>query len=496
MKALTLPGVFLLLLVPALASAQPLGRRDADRFVRDLLWQRDSLASWFDPAGLASSHRFGIVYEGVDHKILIACDVGDSVRGRISREPPGYSLALDTVDERHALLTLTLDRFGVKNRYYFEGNRCVSTLAYLARKWSVVGSDFFRFHLGDSSRFNTYCIAQLESFVRRMAGELQLTDQDLRTLRDQKIDYYLCRDESEIERLTGYRARGMYNLAYDAIVSTYPAHFHELTHLLVNFKLRRLPLYTHPFLQEGVAVACGGRGGMEPGVLLSLGSFLFRSGFVDDSTLLDKKEFGQLDASLTYPASALYTRYLIGTMGMGKYLELYRTHSGVAGDPAVTRITADELGGDSAWQSYVRMSASNEAIAIDHAPVDARLVLEDPTTRVTEDSARYYFQLSGSVLVPSEEVFPTYRSRKFEELFPGKTYRGEKYLIRVNEEEVAVYNLFTDNLLASYAASFTIPPKQVPRSGGRFSFSIEKRLFDEPIKQIVNADESAPDREN
>ncbi len=55
----------------------------------------------------------------------------------------------------------------------------------------------------------------------------------------------------------------MYVVSHDIVVSTYSAHFHELAHLLMNFKLKQPHLYTHPFFLEGLlwpwAVGAGRR---------------------------------------------------------------------------------------------------------------------------------------------------------------------------------------------------------------------------------------------
>ena len=52
-------------------------------------------------------------------------------------------------------------------------------------------------------------------------------------------------------------------------------------------------------------------------------------------------------------------------------------------------------------------------------------------------------------------------------------------MILVTAEQVSVYNLFTNDLIASYAAAFTSPAERVPRIGDRYRFSVRKEVFDD-----------------
>jgi hypothetical protein len=477
--------LIILFFVPASLFSQILSRVEADNFVKDLLWHEEKLNSWFDENNLEASHRLGIQYDGVKYKNLIGYEIVDAVKEAVRNGRLGYAIRLDTLGKEYTRLILSIDDVNTPREFYFRGNRCISPLAYFARNWAITDSKHFRFIISDSSCFNTYCIEKLETFLEQTAVLIGLSDADMRGLQKGKIYYYLCRDENEIERLTGFRARGMCNLAYDAVISTFSNHYHELLHLLINYRLRHLPLYTHPFLQEGFAVAYGGRGGMECNVLMNLGEFLWRSQFVDFQSLLSKTEFEQLDASLSYPAAGLYNRFLIETAGIERYLRLYRKHSGAAGDRSVSRIALDELPPHSAWQAYLHDHMQDAAITLDSASSDAQVIFKDESASIYADNTRYYFSLSDSLFLPGSIVSPGYMSKVFRERFPGSTYRNEKYLISANAEEISVYNLFTNNLIANYATSFSIPPKNVPQRENTCCFSIRKKVFDVPIEVLL-----------
>jgi hypothetical protein len=480
-KGAIIVGIISLLSVPSGTFAEILDRRNAQTFVEALLWHRQTLTQWFDAQDVASSQRLGIEYEGVDYKFLIAYDVADSVKHLARTGLVDYTIEIDSLQDDYSLLTVSFPRAGLANQFYFRGHRCVSTIGYLTRGWKRFESKYFRFFLADTTLTNEYCIKRLELFVAQTAKILGLSETDLQLLQEEKIGYYLCRSEDDVAQLTGFRARGLAVLAYDALVSTFPTHYHELSHLLMNFRLRRLPLYTHPFLQEGFAAACGGRGGIDPRVLLPLGAFLYQTHFVELSSLLDKEAFARMDASLSYPASALMNRYLIKNLGITSYLRLYREHSGLPEDTAVRLISPERVGGDSAWKASVPSALESESIVIDSAEHGGSVVFEDSTTAVTDDGAWYHFQVSTDLLLPAQAPPPGFISKTFHDLLPGRRYEGQKYLVRAAAEEVSVRNLFSGDLIASYASAFVLPPRKVPNLGGRYRFSIRKLVFDEAI---------------
>jgi hypothetical protein len=471
----------LLLSLPGSLISQTLHIDDAGEFIKDLLWKTPSLASWFDEGNLAMAHRLGIEYEGTPNKQLIAYDVDAKVIGMVQAGETRYTVGIDSLDREYSRVSLTLDGIDGVKEFYFRGKHCVSPLEYLTRNWRTLEGRYFRFYLSDSTLFNSYSREHLEFFVEQIAALIGLSGAEMQTLGEKKIYYYLCKDEDEIERMTGFRVKGMANLAYDAIVTTYNAHYHELLHLLLNYKLRRLPLYTHPFLQEGFAVANGGRGGLEAEVVLPLGRFLYQTRVVELSSLLENTGFRDLDPSLTYPASGIYCKYLTREVGMERFLRLYREHSGPFGDPQTLHISVSELPDTSGWVSYFRDSSASSSIAFDTAGVDARIMIGDSSWQIAEDSERYYFRISDVAVLPGSKVNPSYSSKAFRDALPEKVYKGEEYLVRVTEDDISVYNLFTNNLIATYAASFAIPPRKVPRVGGKYCFSVKRSVFDDPI---------------
>ena len=193
-------------------------------------------------------------------------------------------------------LTITIPTLNLKREYFLKDSFLFNSAYYHSRNWKTITTDHFKFFVSDETLFNDYSINLLENFINRMTEILSFTETERNQLKEKKIFYFLCKDEEEIQKVTGFATRGIFILAQDYVITTYNTHYHELLHFLINYKLRKLPLYTHPFLQEGFAVAFGGRGGLDAHTISEMGVFLIKSGFANYKELLSKLDFQKTDA--------------------------------------------------------------------------------------------------------------------------------------------------------------------------------------------------------
>ena len=213
----------------------------------------------------AFPHRLGTSYQTDTPKFLISYLPSEKLRLKALNKEITYELSYKALEENYGSLTLQFDDpHHSQFTYYFYTDSYVSPITFFTRNWKVIESKYFQFRVEDPTQFNEFSIAALDAFVDSCGAILTLSNEDMAMLAREKILYVLTESEQSIKNITGYASRGQYNLAYDAVISTYNAHFHEVAHLLINFKIRRPKLYTHPFLQEGIAVALGGRGGLSP----------------------------------------------------------------------------------------------------------------------------------------------------------------------------------------------------------------------------------------
>ncbi|NQU68349.1 MAG: hypothetical protein HQ510_10435 [Candidatus Marinimicrobia bacterium] len=440
--------IFLMISSPILLS-QHISDEQAHSFIHYLIQDSDSISEYFSTSEIELSNRLGIHYTEQDRKYLISYDIDEDIKSKISREEIFYDLTIVPFNDGYSKVFFSVSDPKYEKEFFFKGDKYISPVSYYTRQWQQIVSPHFKILISDGDRFNGYCIDHLEKFFLKMTEILEFDTDQLDRIESAKILYYLCKDTDEIEKLTGYPSRGMVILASDAVITTYPVHHHELCHLLINYKLQNLPVYTHPFFQEGFAVAFGGRGGKEPNVILNLGMYLSNSGLLDYTGLSSKANFYQNDPSLSYPVSGLYSSFLVDQLGIEDYLKLYQKYSGSAKDVDGFLIAPEDLPESLKWQHFLQKSELS-SITFDVPDREITSITDDDFAKIGEDSTRYYFEVKDTLLIKCGKADKNYRSLKFNENFPSRLYAGETYLILVNETELSVYNLFTNNLIDSF----------------------------------------------
>jgi hypothetical protein len=189
------------------------------------------------------------------------------------------------------------------------------------------------------------------------------------------------------------------------------------------------------------------------------------------------------DASLTYPVSALFTRFLIKELGIEKYIEIYKKFSG--DDFFVETIDLNSIfkNFENKFNEFVK-DTSNESDIIFIEDNYSKIILHNDLITIRETKDYYSFETNSGVLLIGSYFHEGYKSRKFHELFLDAKYSSEKYLIIISPKEVNVYNLFTNNLIASYSSGFSQTGKTIPYENGFYKFSINKNIFDEDLTSL------------
>jgi len=438
------------------------------------------------PEEFKLSKRLGISYTGLDNKFLISNDIDTFIRKEINENNLKFTYKIENLDSNYSKIIFTVPSKNFSREYYFKDSSLISQPYYYARNWKQIKSKFFIFHASDPGLFNGYSENKLDNFVENILIILKCSDKQINKLKENKINYYLCKDDNEIKMLTNYDARGLYYLPYDYIITTYNCHYHEILHLLINYKLQTIPLYTLPLLQEGFAVAFGGRGGKEPDVILEMGSFLEKNNFLDYNSLLSKQDFFQADVSLSYPAAGLYNKFLLSELGIDKYLILYRKYSGVETEIDNFIISLNDLPPENKWKSFLNNYSDSNAIKINiNGSANYKEIAENKSHFIISENSDYYrFQIKDTLLVSANKKINNYKSKLFGELYPGKKYQFEKYAIIADSNEVSVYNLYSNNLIAKYVRSFSSQNKKVSRINNLHQFLIRKKIFDESLGEL------------
>ena len=450
----------------------------AAAFLQGLLAHPDSMEVFLDEDDGKISHRLDISYPEAPCKPLISWDLPPEARDRLLQDGIDDQFAIEKLEGDFSRLVLfPADSTAIRS-WIFRNDKVVSSILYRVRDWKQIDSPHFRFFVSDTTLFHAANIEALETFLTDTARLLGMTKADLARLEKEKIYYCFCRNQEEIRELTGFFARGMYVVSHDIVVSTYSAHFHELAHLLMNFKLKQPHLYTHPFFLEGFAVAVGGRGGKSPDILHQLGVSVLRQGWVSVDELLDAQEFYRVNASMSYPGSGAYIRFLLESLAGEDFLDLYARHGGDARSAMSMRIDPAELPDKAAWQHYLEDQADEGTIKPGAPGLEA--TVGPVAFHPLPGEAHYGFAVTDTLFVFDGPPPAGYHSFLFEEFFPGSPYGGQRYFIRASSGEAAVYDLFTNTMMALYASGFSADAAEIPFGGSRYLFRVDRSVFPRP----------------
>lgn len=339
---------FFLVLASGVTNAQS----TAQEFFDALIYDKPEITGSVDQNELAKSERLGIKYDGINSKFLIGYELPDEIKAGIKSGKFKYEIKEQSLADTYTEVTFSVPAANYSRKYYFD-NGFVTNGTYTSRLWQKKESKYFTFRIEEPKYFNDYCIKRLDEFVDMIADTLHFTISEKRILEKEKIGYIFCKDENTVEKITGFKAKGMAMLGSDEVVTSYQTHFHEVAHLLINYKLKKLGLYTLPFFMEGFAVAVGGRGGMAPRVVTDLGYYLQKSSILTYDSILTNDEFYNNDASMSYAVAGLYNSFLLSKLGGEKYLELYRKFNGNLEFIKKTNLNFLILSAKTKWNSFL-----------------------------------------------------------------------------------------------------------------------------------------------
>ena len=216
-----------------------------------------ALGLWL-PDCLKQATRLGIEYDGIP----IKPDATSPVMNDFKRIRPFLANAIRSkaiIDTGFVRLKFALDIGTKRIDYYYYIIRqdgydwLVSPTYYYTREWPEKKSKYFivKYNPLKEDYINELMLASMDDFVEHTAKTLGLTKEDLDSLAVKKIYYYLCNGKAEMMRLSGAEKAGVYNPAFDIIIAAFIPQYHNIAELLTNYKLKKLPVLTNPFIQKG-----------------------------------------------------------------------------------------------------------------------------------------------------------------------------------------------------------------------------------------------------
>ncbi len=474
--------------------------QDKEReFIESLISNSENLEKFVDENELAKSKRLGISYDSVKYKFMISYDIDEKVKEEIKKSNIKSEVKTNVIDKEYSLAEFTVPALNYSKQFYFKNSRWISPITYFSKDWATKTSKYFVFKISEPKYFNDYCINKLDEFVDSMAVLLEFDEQQKKLLEKEKIYYILCKDEKEIEQVTGFNTRGIYITAVDEVVTTYNTHYHELAHLLMNYKLKNLSLYTLPFFQEGFAVAVGGRGGIAKGVALDIGYYLQKSGFLMYDSIITNDGFYKEDASLTYPVAGLYNAFLLKELGEKEYIDLYKkVNSGLDYIMAIN-YSSLMLPDKSGFDKYIENYGEEKLINLEFRECFQRDRNECGLFQELDNF--YCFNIWCNIMyLFSGEGGPIkgYESKLYEEKTNEK-YNGAAFLLNMDTPYVKVYNCFSNEIIFSYDINFSSEHLSVPFGWPQvgdprdtnlkfYAFSLSKHIFDIKFSSIIIVD--------
>lgn len=454
-------------------------------FFNALISDSAALSGYVDKSELEKSNKLGITYTGVKNKFLISYDISPDLKQKIAQGSYQYKLNSTDLGTGVQKITFKVEKLNYTRDFYFKDDKLISPVTYFTAGWKNFTSKHFNFFISDTTLFNKYSISYLENYIEKMMDLLNYSPEERTMLEKGKIIYVLCKDNNEIKNVTGFDTRGIYILAYDEVVTTYNCHLHELSHLLINYKLKTLPLHTLAFFQEGFAVATGGRGGISRDILLDSGHYLDKSGFIPFNSIMTQSQFQSENASVTYPVSGLYSYYLLHQYGLNFYLDSYRKYSGSEEYINNLKIDSVKMPAIKEFETFVKNYKKRSGINLSYHEGAQRIVFEGQPGKIIQIDSSYKLIMKGNLLLSDSKPIKNYTSVKFKEQFPKIKYSGEKYLITADKNEINVYNLYINILIDSYSSGLSFENKEIPEKDFYFSFYINEKIFDSKLDNMT-----------
>lgn len=429
-----------------------------DNFIQNILEDPYSVENYLADSG--NQNNLGINYEIDYPKFLIGNILSIQIRKYLLENQDKFQLVISELTDEFSLLEMNSE-YG-RMDFYFKDQELISRADYATLNWQSLDSKYFIFKYPASNPPNPIAVQELDDFAATVLELLNFSELQIQLLTNEKIIYLLCPDEAKIEAVTSFKARGICLLNQDYVVSKFPAHFHEVTHMLMNFRIKENQLFTHPFLQEGFAVAMGGRGGKNVGIILDIGMFLQHSGFANYVTLLSPEGFKQMDASLSYPVAGLYSRFLIQTRGIDAYLKLYKSYSNSDGN--FLPIPAEELPSQATWEKFLNQTDYSTIHPICDE-TNFQPLLDSDSLKIRKSKTYFEFQAVSSLRFD-------YNLGKFQVNDSGR------YKLTCNEFEVNLLDTATANLISTYVSGFTLNNVSITRVDGLYKFYLNRELFE------------------
>jgi len=444
----------------------------------------ESATMFWDENDLSMSDRLGIkLAHGeikVDCKSPILADKSDIL------QHAGYTLGSQVRLPDGAVrwkVRSNIIEPGSKNRfnyYYYAVKKdanywLISPYSHYSAGWKVIDSKYFKFfmHPNADNKFNEFAASALDQYVDHLAQKLELGVERLKIIEQNKIYYYLCPNEIEVRKITGYLTEYYYDQSVDAVTSNGLSAYPAVAEQMLNMKLGSIDFQTAPFLKYGLATMLGGQTNRSPEVILDFGDYLMDYMIVElDSVILfDRLKDSTGMWEINSPILACFSEYLFDNYGIDKTLELYRILSGdITFIESLTIESIKKMLSESVGLEWSQLVDNFEKYLNDYSQGKAgispgisnhkmnQVLVDEKGVKLNSDSD--FIQIECFLNLPDSEYVdilfdrvefpPNYVSRLYREQIGGKNIEGFRYCLRVDKNEIGLYDYGSNRILAKF----------------------------------------------
>ncbi|UCG62886.1 MAG: hypothetical protein JSV52_06275 [Candidatus Zixiibacteriota bacterium] len=452
------------------------------------------------------SSRFGIEYTDIPFKIDCTSPIVRNPGAELTFGLTSVTNMTELASEDYLRYTHEVTINGEEMKYYYYTqvlggyHWLIFPQDYHARDWAARQTKYFniRYPAERGKYLNQIVLDEADNFIERTARAIGLSVDDLRLLEKEKIEYIYCDSDYTVRDIIDHMVMGTYDLASDDIISAFFPHYHELTHFLVNFKLRRLDMYTLPVFREGLAVFYGGRWGKTPTAMLTLGGYLHRGQVVLLDSIMTLTDFdANAGSDLAYPLAALLVGYLIEKSDRDSFLELYRQMSGgfdkvygmAAGD--IESVIASRVGVDSwsklkkEFDDFVNRWVEQKAGVFPGSIDGGEVILESRNLVVSRAGDWVGVTASfpngqvpnGNLLFGHVSEGELQASTLFDEQYQHQLeFENYRFGIRFDQFEVGLYDYATNEILAKYIWGMAPSESYYDKDQNRITFKFKSDI--------------------
>lgn len=477
----------------------------------------ESASYLWAPESIQRARKFGIEYDNIVMKNDCTSPIIRKLDVMMSFLQPPIKNIMTLQDHYSQLVYSTVVKGQkVEHDYYAKklGNYywLVYPQDYYGRQYQMMQTKYFEIHYPEERKayLNPIVLDEADKFIDSTCRKLGLTKEDLDLLEEKKITYFFCDNDQTVKYMTGHLVKGTYDMASNDIISAFFPHYHELSHFLVNYKLRKLPLYTLPLFREGMAVYLGGRWGKTNDALNEMASYLYQMKFVEIDSILTMHQFEKNASSeISYPVAGLFCRFIAEKTDFDNLMKMYLDFSGEF--DTLIRLSDSEIKeeisketGYASWSemlsdfdNFLKDILENQAVIMPGKLKDGKPIVEQKYYTLTEKdnwigleytSNQNDTMMSANILFDKEESLSNYSSLIFEDQYRDTlSYNGYRFGIRFDKFEAGIYDYATSQLLAKYIWSISPSDDYIDKENNKLYFKFDKKILGDilPVEENV-----------